>query len=1152
MSRDFDIEKMKQISQWMEQMSVEEQEKMLTEAGKQTAKQMDRADRLEYLRQVTDTDFGEREKIMREFVRDAETQRRSCAKGEFAVFSSTTQPSGRLERHPGESSSGGMSDLVPISANALRIYAQHPGRVLRGEVVTPPVVIKSAQFMLKDERDSIVQVAVYGALTMGFEGGIRAIQQADSLFSVGTLLAICEPYFKTQADGSVGVRVDDPMDVITLSSLGPPGGDTIEGWKREGNVHFTRSEYDEAMWCYDRALAVLGKTHGGVSVLTNLALTSSPSKNEKGVAGSVESLGYALAAFCTAPGEGKAAYRLVEALVRQKSISAASYVSKRATSKKWAGSAVAAKLVSDAGSSSSAGGGTLNDLVLAAAEWGSSGGVDSLMDDSAGDSCEIATLEQIESLRVEGNMHFRSGNHSEARSSYLSALKPLQKDLSILLANRAECGLRGAGEGAYNALLDATAAVAINPSYAKAHHRRTRALISLIGTVPSHHSVSITKSSDSACHLGIKMCTPEDEPELRLLLARVEKAANERIREDRASKSVAGSSKPVSERERHSQSRKEDATVEELSVTNQMLTMMQTMSQGSSQAPFNLVDDTIPNFPLEFSQLGAWPLGADEGACRSHLANIYELARALPMKNSCLFSEFGVQLALKKEQSKRGIESRTVPGYDGLLTYRDLAHRLGSTSEASLKWWACAEMEDIAPPSVSSSPGYNPTIHHSFGNCMLRNESMTWGKTHAAVGFVDLGGLLYAKINGDESAGPLRWVGYDMSVYACAKTIVIAEMMRGGAPSSCVVQAWFSAAWTTTTARHFRASVDRCLGTSGKSPPKDTLHLLRHWSASHNVPLRTARAGWLAANTGKSVVPIPDCKIRSDRLALCSYEISGQLGHAEVGSAAMFALPDGIEVSMDESFLHVISLDELLLERLKSGINGNDFITAGIAILERHVGALAAHIARGAITIECRHKAVDMHVSKEVAELKPWTMSWSNVSDYFDTPTTFHACASSCSRHGDTIHSAYSMNWPRTFKGAYCIDYPKLEMRMELKKAAEEAVAGMYSILPLNDHAFPPRAAGLHTARDLLRCPPVSNALNTCDSALCAQYGAVWLEKSFFRSHRGRPLSNARPLARPQPTFYNPFARGHSTVFTTFTYDEDIVAYDAAETELVQ
>ena len=132
MSRDFDIEKMKQISQWMEQMSVEEQEKMLTEAGKRTAKQMDRADRLEYLRQVTDTDFGEREKIMREFVRDAETQRRSCAKGEFAVFSSTTQPSGRLERHPSESSSGGMSDLVPISANALCIDAQHPGRVLHG------------------------------------------------------------------------------------------------------------------------------------------------------------------------------------------------------------------------------------------------------------------------------------------------------------------------------------------------------------------------------------------------------------------------------------------------------------------------------------------------------------------------------------------------------------------------------------------------------------------------------------------------------------------------------------------------------------------------------------------------------------------------------------------------------------------------------------------------------------------------------------------------------------------------------------------------------------------------------------------------------------------------------------------------------------
>ncbi|OLP92274.1 hypothetical protein AK812_SmicGene25959 [Symbiodinium microadriaticum] len=48
---------------------------------------------------------------------------------------------------------------------------------------------------------------------------------------------------------------------------------------------------------------------------------------------------------------------------------------------------------------------------------------------------------------------------------------------------------------------------------------------------------------------------------------------------------------------------------------------------------------------------------------------------------------------------------------------------------------------------------------------------------------------------------------------------------------------------------------------------------------------------------------------------------------------------------------------------------------------------------------------------------RPFTMSWDNVVDYMK-PTTFHSIARWCSRAGDTVHYAYSMNYPCETRGA--------------------------------------------------------------------------------------------------------------------------------------
>ena len=57
-------------------------------------------------------------------------------------------------------------------------------------------------------------------------------------------------------------------------------------------------------------------------------------------------------------------------------------------------------------------------------------------------------------------------------------------------------------------------------------------------------------------------------------------------------------------------------------------------------------------------------------------------------------------------------------------------------------------------------------------------------------------------------------------------------------------------------------------------------------------------------------------------------------------------------------------------------------------------------------------------ILEEINALQPWTMSWSNVADYY-SPAVFFAMARHCSREKDTVHYMHSMNWIRDVKVEY-------------------------------------------------------------------------------------------------------------------------------------
>jgi hypothetical protein len=602
----------------------------------------------------------------------------------------------------------------------------------------------------------------------------------------------------------LGIRVDNPDDVFRLQELGPPGGASAAGWKSEGNAHFVAKEYDDAVWCYSRALAEAEGAGGGGPLLCNLAAAwataaEGAAANDEVTVESlnVESLGFALAAFCVGPGVGKASFRLRGALSAQGGDLAAAYVSRRAVQSGWPGAKQTASK-----SSSSTEATSLDDLVRIVACLGVSGLGDltvkhaadtpPLPEPSAPASGTLTLNQQRcadESLRLAGNGYFRSGDMENARVSYVRALDPVRHDLGVLLSNRAESRLRGgrstdsaddigetgAPEAAL-ALLDATAAVVLCPGVAKGHHRRTRALLRLSTSAGSDNEMRglFARCSEQSCRIGIQACPQEDFVEL---LASTREAVKTASRGRRHLQEYT--SKTPTEREQHAAYEKSKGSmgVDDHSSTN---AMMELLAAGGGPSVINI---DVPTFHTEFAQLGNLPIGVDKEASRRHVLSIYECARSLPMLNMQLFDRIGVVMNDKKKGRIAAMN-----GYEGFVGEHALAQRLHlpqvsgtlDENEALVEWWRSAPRGHIC--RMFSSNGYASTVHHSFSNVAHRSEALTWDKTHVAVGFVDLGGLLFANMVGERAAaeGSLRWVGYEQSAYAVAKTLVITEMMRTG------------------------------------------------------------------------------------------------------------------------------------------------------------------------------------------------------------------------------------------------------------------------------------------------------------------------------------------------------------------------------------
>ncbi|KAG7385155.1 hypothetical protein PHYPSEUDO_001783 [Phytophthora pseudosyringae] len=159
-----------------------------------------------------------------------------------------------------------------------------------------------------------------------------------------------------------------------------------------------------------------------------------------------------------------------------------------------------------------------------------------------------------------------------------------------------------------------------------------------------------------------------------------------------------------------------------------------------------------------------------------------------------------------------------------------------------------------------------------------------------------------------------------------------------------------------------------------------------------------------------------------------------------VGSLTMWNVPPGAPPLEEDIVFNTVDFMKILenyAEREKTKKNSTDRLSVVdlfvIHVLE-NLNRLRGLMLANKLTVEVhygvvkaiRGEAAEDPVNEEllarIAMIRPYTISWSNVLDYF-LPEDFHDLARRCSMHGDCVHYGYSMNWPTEVFGASLIDY---------------------------------------------------------------------------------------------------------------------------------
>lgn len=1034
--------------------------------------------------------------------------------------------------------------LSPMRVVDLEAGAVHTGRSITGQIMRAGVYTGGSYFVLQDVFGSAVKVGVY--YPTGDPKGGGSPRRAKTDFHLGRHVRIAEPFFKRGMDGKPFVRIDKPSDDIAF--IGDPRPADGAAWHALGNQFYAckHSSAAGARGCWNRAVTLLGGT--AATLLSNRSAAylglnlAAPAALDAGAALLLDStsqkaafrLAAALSRMPNQQDNSKALARLCiarfpdvkmsfKALLETTSGASAKDVRWCASGPWWEDEAAMSFLAAEAG------------RPLAAPTSASSASAAP----SGGESV-APRPSRWEELKRDGNTHFGQARFKEAVAAYSQALNALfeTETLVKLLCNLALV----AGPDPLSPLEDATCALVLRPSHLKAWARRVSALQVLGGRDDA--VLTSCKAGHAAANAAlVSQSGPADSTSAAAVEAAVrgflnaEEMVHAKQKAGRSHRGLSTEEQRAQRKEMHAPEGYEAAAGSAASIAQMSMfrNLLQRMPASKQMAMFGRKLEKLPDVEIEILKHGGgWPVGVDRQWATSHLRRGFEENSTAP-----LTMEFYLKSAEYHPPTK------------------DLYKRLGTNHPAKMQWWLESRSQDVFDEAVFGIElKYSPWTRHAFSNEIYRKLVLTRGTTHVAVGFVDLGILLASELKDGEagaaasasapaSSSPLpvpvddtlRFIGVEASGYSVAKTLVIWEMLRQTPPLShldrqahlrAVLQAWFSTTWTAGTPLAVANALAALRSSAqAKRQPKSVQRMLHHWAGSAGVSLCRARAEH-AKSIGPSRHYAHHLLRLPDRVAMAKYELTGDVGvgaHPSCGSVLWFDCPDGTPPpENDESVLGTLEFTAVVeaVQRVDGTIS---IFEAAEQLLLESLHKLAGWATSGHLSVQLTCARFE-EVVEYITAQRPWTMSWSNVLDYF-APAEFHKLARACSRHGGTVHFGSSINWPRNVQGANVLDIKDAGARAQV---LDEAAAWLRSVY---------ERVGV---RPYLRCPPPENPINNASRLLEPRCFPAWAVHWFGIAKRGGHTTCWVPdQTMGRCSFRSPLtSTGACSVHFAWTYDSKV------------
>mmetsp|Transcript_86129 Transcript_86129/g.152156 ORF Transcript_86129/g.152156 Transcript_86129/m.152156 type:complete len:843 (-) Transcript_86129:163-2691(-) len=142
-------------------------------------------------------------------------------------------------------SSKSWQDLRKVMIKDLDLFRSKTGARLDGSLKTKPMYAAGCvATVIEDDEGDVIRLGLYNMV------GATSQANSEKLFPDDMKLTIMEPYLKIMADGSLGVRVDNPAEVISHKQ----GSEGIAELKRSGNDAFAAGDFELAVLRYEEAL----------------------------------------------------------------------------------------------------------------------------------------------------------------------------------------------------------------------------------------------------------------------------------------------------------------------------------------------------------------------------------------------------------------------------------------------------------------------------------------------------------------------------------------------------------------------------------------------------------------------------------------------------------------------------------------------------------------------------------------------------------------------------------------------------------------------------------------------------------------------------------------------------------------------------------